>query len=284
MVWGSTFVITKSLLESNSPLWYTAFRFTLSAVILFLVFPQRMMRIPAAALRHGTILGIFLFVGFALQTIGIQYTTASKSAFFTGMLVVMTPIVHFLLQGRLKLQNKPLKFGNLLGVICATAGLYLLTSPAGGEFNRGDGLTLLCALMFALYIVYLDFASVVPDRMHLTFVMFVVSAVLGILSASLFENFRISWTPGFVSGLLYLTIFATVVAMGVQNRYQGDTSPTRAAVIFALEPVIAAIFAYFVRGEELGLAGMVGGGVILAGLLVSEFSDEIPLLRKSVSS
>ncbi|TLY28999.1 MAG: DMT family transporter, partial [Ignavibacteria bacterium] len=76
---------------------------------------------------------------------------------------------------------------------------------------------------------------------------------------------------------------ATVIAMWVQNRYQGDTSPTRAAVIFAVEPVIAALFAYFVRGELIGFAGIVGGALIVGGLLVSEFSDELPVLNRIIA-
>lgn len=279
VIWGSTFVITKALLESNPPFWYTALRFFLSALIVFIVFPRRMMHVSSSALRHGTILGVFLFIGFATQTVGLQFTSASKSAFFTGMLVVLTPIVHYCVQDWLGLERKLLRIGNVLGVFCAAAGLYLLTSPAGGGFNVGDALTLVCALMFACYIVYLDYASGVPDRTHLTFVMFLVCGFLGLVSAIAFEPIGINLTWDFSLGLLYLTIFATVIAMGIQNRYQGDTSPTRAAVIFALEPVIAAVFAYIVGGEELGIPGILGGGIIILGLLLSEFSEELPLLK-----
>ncbi|MBI1807542.1 MAG: DMT family transporter [Ignavibacteria bacterium] len=282
LVWGSTFVITKSVLDENSPLFYTSLRFFLSAAVLFAFFPKRLIRIPRSAITSGSVLGVFLYIGFAFQTVGLQYTTASKSAFFTGMLVVLTPIVHFIAQHFLKLQKKALKVGNIIGVICAATGLYLLTSPSDGGFNIGDGLTLICALMFAFYIVYLDFVSDEPDKMQLTFVMFLVCAVLGMACALLFEHIDAHYTAQYITSLLYLTIFATVIAMGVQNRYQGDTTPTRAAVIFAMEPVIAGIFAYVVRGEIIGIGGMIGGGAIIAGLLLSEFSDEIPGLKRNV--
>ena len=283
LIWGSTFVVTKSIVGPNSPLFYTALRFLLASVTLFLIFPRRLLKIPARALRRGSILGFFLFAGFATQTVGIQYTTASKSAFFTGMLTVLTPLVHFIVQRFTRAGRKALKLGNIFGVIFAGLGLYLLTSPSGSAFTAGDALTLACAFFFACYIVYLDVASDEPDKVQLTFVQFLFCGLAGLAFAFPFEEIRVVFTGAYVLSLLYLTLFATVLAMWVQTRYQGDTTPTRAAVIFAMEPVIAAFFAYLVRGELIGLAGQFGGGMIIAGLLLSEFSDEIPLLNKTVA-
>jgi len=282
VVWGSTFVITKSLLEENTPFLYTGVRFFLAAGLLFAVFPKRILAMPRSSIRHGIVLGLFLFIGFVLQTIGIQYTTASKSAFFTGMLTVFTPLVQYSLQHFFKTTQKYLRVGNVVGAVCAAAGLYLLTSPSGGRFTIGDALSLGCALMFAFYIVYLDYASPEPDKMPMTFVMFLVCGIGGIAGAGIAEPFVMTLSTRFVVSLLYLTIFATVITMAIQNRYQGDTTPARAAVIFALEPVVAAVFAYFVRGEELGMVGIAGGIAVVGGLLLSEFSEEIPQLRKTL--
>ncbi|HUL44427.1 MAG TPA: DMT family transporter [Bacteroidota bacterium] len=280
VVWGSTFVITKSLLEENTPFLYTGVRFFLAAALLFAAFPKRIIRITRSSIRHGIILGIFLYVGFVLQTIGIQYTTASKAAFFTGMLTVFTPLVQYFLQHFFKSSQKYLRIGNMVGAVLAGGGLYLLTSPAGGGFTIGDAMSLACALMFAFYIVYLDYASSEPDKMPMTFVMFLVCGIGGVAGAGLAEPFVLMLSTRFVVSLLYLTIFATVITMAIQNRYQGDTTPARAAVIFALEPVVAAVFAFFVRGEELGVVGISGGIAVVGGLLVSEFSEEIPFLGK----
>jgi len=263
-------------------MFYTGVRFLLAAGILLAFFFRRMIKIPGSTLRKGAVLGILVFGGFTVQTVGLQYTTASKSAFFTGLLVVLTPIMYYFLQPVLKLERKSLRIGNLVGVLSAATGLYLLTSPTGSGFNKGDALTLVCAPLFAFYIVYLDFASVEPDKVQLTFVQFVLCGVLGFLSAVFFENIRIDYTSQSLFSLLYLTVFATVISMWVQNRFQGDTTPTRAAVIFSMEPVVAGILAYMVRGEILGTAGIAGAGIIVGGVLVSEFSDEIPLLNKPV--
>lgn len=282
-VWGSTFVVTKALVEENSPLFYTGIRFILAAVLVILVFFRRARSIPFTTWKKGTVLGILLFAGFALQTVGIQYTTASKSAFFTGMLVVLTPIVHISLQRVFGLDRRILRVGNVLGVLLCAAGLFLLTSPAGGGFTLGDLLTLGCALLFAVYIVYLDHASVEPDKLQLTLVQFVVCGILGLVSSAFLEEVRVSLTTDYLLSLGYLTVFATVIAMWVQNQYQGDTHPTRAAIIYALEPVIAAIFAYFVRGEMLGSDGLIGAGIVVAGLLLSEFSEDLPIVSRAVA-
>jgi len=174
--------------------------------------------------------------------------------------------------------------GNIIGVVLAALGLYLMTAPSGGGFNIGDALTLVCALCFAIYIVYLDFASSEPDKLQLTYVQFILCGILGLISAWMFEDIKMEFTQDFVWSVLYLTIFATVISMWVQNRFQGETTPTRAAVIFSLEPVIAAVFAYYVRNEIIGIVGIVGGGFIMIGLLLSEFSDYIPGLKKSLTS
>ena len=222
-------------------------------------------------------------MGFVLQTIGIKYTTASKAAFFTGMLVPLTPIVQFASQHFFHLPKRPLKVGNILGVICAAGGLYLLTSPEGAQFNLGDALNLICALFFAGFMVYLDIVPSETDKIQLTFIQFLFCGAVGLVIAVLFEDIVVSTSGGFIYSLLYLTIFATVITMWAQNRYQGDTTPTRAAVIFGIEPVVAAIFAYFVRGEIIGTLGVIGGAIIIVGLLLSEFSDEIPILNRSLA-
>jgi drug/metabolite transporter (DMT)-like permease len=269
LIWGSTFVVTKFVLQDAGPFLYTSIRFLLATLIFGIVFFPKLRTIGKQSALNGAFLGFLLFVGFASQTVGLLYTTASKSAFITGMMVAFTPLCQ------LAIERKAPKVGNLIGVALVMAGLYFLTSPTGSHFNLGDGLTLICALSFAIYIVYLDIFSQNCEASHLTIMQFAVTAALASLSFLFFEDFHLVLSTGFVVGVVYLAIFATVIALFVQARYQKDTTPTRSAVVFSVEPVIAAIVAYLVLGERLGDYGILGAALIMTGVAVSEFSDFI---------
>jgi drug/metabolite transporter (DMT)-like permease len=269
LIWGSTFVVTKFVLQDAGPFLYTTIRFLIATLVFGVAFFPRLRTIGKTAALKGAILGFLLFIGFATQTVGLLHTTASKSAFITGMMVAFTPICQ------LAIERKSPKVGNLVGVVLVMAGLYFLTSPTGSHFTLGDGLTLICALSFAFYIVYLDIFSQNCDASHLTFMQFAVTAGLAGLSYLVFEDFHMVLNLEFTIGVLYLAIFATVIALFVQVRYQKDTTPTRSAVVFSVEPVVAAIVAYFVLGERLGEYGILGASLIMAGVAVSEFSDSL---------
>ncbi len=268
-IWGSTFVVTKSLLQDTGPFLYTAARFLLASLIFSLLFFRRLRAIGREAILKGAILGLLLFIGFATQTVGLLYTTASKSAFITGMMVVFTPFSQLLIEG------KPPRLGNMIGVAFVIVGLYSLTSPSGSHFTLGDGLTLVCAISFAIYIVYVDLFSQKCDEVHLTFMQFIVTAVLAGVTTFFFEDIRFSLSSGLILKISYLAVFATVIALFVQVKFQKDTTPTRSAVVFSVEPVIAAVFAYFVLTERIGSYGILGGGLIVTGVLISEFSDSL---------
>ncbi len=275
-IWGGTFVVVKVGLESASPLFFAAVRFLAASVILTVIFFKKVQTIDSSALQKGVVLGILLCLGFAAQTIGLKFTSASKSGFITGMMVVFTPIMQFVIERQFP------KLGNILGVGLVTIGLYVLTSPSGSEFNLGDGLTLVCAILFAVYIVYLDVVSKETNVFHLTYLQIVTTGVVSFVLAALFERIEFSPSNSLFFALGYLTLLATMLTTYVQTRFQRDTTPTRAAVIFSLEPLVAGILAYLFLNEIIGSLGILGGGIILAGILISELSDYIPLLNRGI--
>ncbi|MEX1138630.1 MAG: DMT family transporter [Bacteroidota bacterium] len=267
LIWGGTFTVTKTGLEDVSPILFVAIRFVI-ATLLFFPFVARGLRdMTSATIRGGAIIGVLLLVGFIAQTIGLQYTSASKSGFITGLLVVFTPLFQIIFSRQLP------KAGNLIGVVLVTGGLYLLTSPEGSEFNVGDLLTLVCAAVFGLYIVFLDIYTREGDVKQIAFLQFAVTAAGAIIGALVFEEMVFRRSGDLLWGIAYLSLLATLYTLTVQTKYQKETTPTRAAIIFSVEPVFAAVIAYFVLGETIGLLGVVGGGIIVLGLLVSELSD-----------
>jgi drug/metabolite transporter (DMT)-like permease len=265
-IWGSTFVVVKSGTETISPSLFIAFRFGIGALIFALILFKQLRSISRSTLINGSILGVMLGVGVVLQNHGIYQTTASKSAFITGLMVIFTPIAQLILERR------PPKIGNIAGIIIVTFGLYLLTSPTGSEINRGDILVLISAVIFGVFIVYLDIFSKMANVLHLSFVQVTVAALVAAVGVS-FETVVFDPTNQLILSLLYMGICATVFTTYVQTRFQKDTTPTRAVIIFTIEPVIASVLAYFVLGELLGVSGILGASLIVGGILVSEFSD-----------
>ncbi len=278
-IWGGTFSIVKKALDDVSPLIFLGVRFGISAVLYIFFFHNSFKHFNSLAFKHALIVAFFLFAGFAFQTVGLKYTTASKSAFITGMLVIFTPIAQSIIE------RKPPKPGNLIGISLVTLGLLLLTSKddsiesfiysLGKNFTIGDFLTLLCAVMFALYIVYIDIYSRQHPTHILVFVQLTLTSVSSFLIAFIFEEPRINLTIGLFFALIYTSLLATVFATYVQTAYQKFTTPTRAAVIFTMEPVFAGIIAWIFLSEKLSPLAVSGSILMLAGLLISELSDVI---------
>lgn len=276
LIWGNTFIAMKFVLLEGSPMLNVGIRFTVAGLFFLVAFRKRLFPLSASNVVKGSILGLFLFLGFASQNVGLMYTTASKSAFITGLMVVFVPFLQIFVQRR-----SP-KIGNAIGIVVVTAGLWLLTSPEGSAFNIGDALTVICAVVFACYIVYLDIISKEMTTERLVFLQIASTGIMAWFATFFFEEPLVSFSPRSLISLLYLTFLATVLTTYVQTRFQKDTTPTRAAIIFSVEPVLASISAYFFLGERLGELGVVGGAMIVTGVLVSELSDGIPGLNKPV--
>jgi drug/metabolite transporter (DMT)-like permease len=274
MIWGSTFVVGKYVLQNLTPLQTIAIRFTLATAVLLAFSFRSIFPLTKRQISRGVILGLFLFLGFVPQTIGLTITTASKSAFITGMMVVFVPLLQIVIERRAP------KIGNIAGVAVVSAGLWLLTSPSGSSFNAGDALTLVCAVLFAVYIVYIDVVAHDMSAMQLTFIQMATTAVLAVASTAVFDSVPGPVPSGTIFAVLYLTIFATILTTFMQARYQKETTPTRAAIIFTIEPVFAAVSAAVFLGERIGLSGAIGGGMIVGGVLISELSEGIPLLNR----
>jgi len=278
IIWGSTFVSMKIGLRDMSPILMTTARFGVAALVFLALFGRKLFPFPEGAIGKGVLVGLYLFLGFIAQNVGLSYTTASKSAFITSLMVVFVPILQYVMEKR------PPTLGNIFGIGAAVAGLWLMTSPTGADLNIGDVLTLICAVFFALYIVYLDVASRAMTTPQLTFLQSATCAVLGVVTTLGFEDFFFRPTLSVVLSVGYLTLFATVLTTFMQTKYQKFTTPTRAAVIFTVEPVWASLMAYVLLGERLGTLGVVGGALIITGVLISELSDKIPFFNKGLAA
>ena len=263
-VWGLTFAAVQRALDAAGPFSFLTARFALAAVVLGAAFPRRVLRLDRDVVAVGALIGVWLTVGYALQTVGLLYTTASRSGFITGLSVVLVPVLSLAVS-----RNRP-RLSSLAAVAFAGAGLYLLTSPGDGNFNLGDLLTLGCAAAFALHIVTTERAAPRHDPVPLAFCQIVTTAVICAALMSVWEGPRLPLTAWTIAALAITGVLATAVAFSVQMWAQRRTSATHVAVIFTAEPVFAALFAWLIQHEVLGLGGLAGGALIVTGILVAQ--------------
>jgi len=271
LLWGSTFVVVKNSLDHSSVFVFLALRFTLAGVCMA-VFRRRVFRVlQRAEVFAGVRLGFFLFCGYAFQTAGLRYTTASNSGFITGSSVVLVPLILALFWG------KRVTSWVYFGTIAAGAGLYFLTVPVTGvaHLNRGDVLTFFAAISYAVHIILVGEYAREHSAAALSVLQVLACAVMAWLTAIGADAIR--WQPmRFASnsklwiGITACALFATAVAFSLQLWAQQYTTPSHAAILFTLEPVFAVITSYLVLGERLGLRSVAGAGMVLVGILAAE--------------
>jgi drug/metabolite transporter (DMT)-like permease len=269
LFWGTTFYFVKGVLAFASPGVFLAARFALATALLAVAALVRRERAGAGFLRHGALLGVFMFAGFALQTVGLRHTTPSRSGFLTGLAVLIVPFIARFLLGR------TVKLASWAGVALAVAGLVLLTHPFGEEVDAavqlGDLLTAGCAVAFALQIVFTSEWAPRHPVVALTLLQVGV-AFLGALALLPFEAsyFRPEGAAVFAGTVAFTGVFMTALGFFVQNWGQRHTTAVRAALIFSLEPVAAALFSHFYGGEVLRATDWAGGALIALGVVAGE--------------
>ena len=258
-VWGVTFVQVKDAVAIYPLFAFLAVRFALAGVTLAPATVGRM----RGSVRAGTLLGLLLAAGYALQTAGLQRTTVSAAGFVTGLYVVLTPVLALVL---FRVRTGPAVWA---GVALATAGLALLSGVQAGS-SAGDLLVLAGAAAFALQIVLMERWAPRYDVVGLTQVEMLAACGAFLAVALALRDLPVprGWT---VWGALLVTgVFASALAFLVQTWAQRRTSATRVAVVFAMEPVFAGLFGYLLAGDRLGWLGWAGCAVILCGIAVAE--------------
>ena len=261
-VWGSTFVIVKGALQDASPISFMAVRFTLAGALLFLALGRG--PFDRKAIVPGLVLGLVLFAGYLGQTWGLLYTTPSKSAFITGFSVILVPAM-------LMLGGARMRPASVAGALVGLAGIYFLVVPSGlSSVNRGDVLTLFGAFSFAIHIILVGRYTKRISFRHLVPVQILAVGILALVALPVDRTRMLHWTWGLVGALIVTAVFATGFAFSVQNWAQQYTPPAHTALIFALEPVFAAISSWIVFGERLGHKALLGAFLVLCGMIVSE--------------
>jgi drug/metabolite transporter (DMT)-like permease len=270
LLYGVTFPLVHDALDDITPFAYLVGRFGIATLLLAPVTISALRTRGSERrmlVRAGLIAGVILFGGYATQTIGLQYTSPSTSAFLTGLYVIITPVIESVISRRLP--RPPV----IVGIVVATVGLYLLTG-ADVHLGRGEVFTLACAVLFAFHIVYIGAYTHVLRPMQFGSMQIGLVALLSVAPAA-HEGVGTLSTLAVVA-VIFTGVACSAVALPLQLWGQQRIPATRAALILLAEPVFAGIAGY-VNGERLGAERLVGAVAIMAGILVSEFWPRGPV-------
>lgn len=289
-VWGSSFAILRALLGGGgataqaTPLALVSVRMALASALLLCALAAtargraQLASLRGPLLRDGLWVGLLLGIGFVFQIEGLQRTTASRSGFLTGLLVVFVPLLDYAFFRR---RPGP---AALLGLLLAFAGMTTLSAPWSDTASAtllGDWLTVGCAFVFAGHVVLLGRVAPKHPLLPLLLLQLAVTCAVAAAAGPLVEAQRFSGAPRLWLGMLFLALFATLLAFGVQTWAQKVLPPVRVALLSSLEPVFAALWAALLLGERLSSRELLGGGLILCGVLVGEAGSALLSRRSS---
>jgi drug/metabolite transporter (DMT)-like permease len=266
IAWGVTFLMVQDAINTTPVYAFLFFRFAIASILMFFIAFRFLNQINKKTIFYGIILGIFLFSAFATQTFGLSYTKSSIVAFITGLNVICVPfLAYFIFKDHIK-KNV------LIATFIAVIGLYLLTMSGALTIGKGELLTLMCAFLFALQIIYTGKFSKEVNVFLLVLFQLITVAVLSLGFSLLLDDvtFNLSYDYAFFKAVLITAVFATVYAFLIQTYMQQFTSATKTAVIFAMEPVSASIFAFLSVGELLTNIQISGAILIVFATIIAE--------------
>jgi drug/metabolite transporter (DMT)-like permease len=282
LVWGCTFPLVKSALNDISPLLFNLLRMTLAALVLLALNHRSLRGLTRPELHLCLTAGLFLALGYSFQTTGLAHTTPSKSAFLTGLVVVIVPILSLIPRVAPPTAPRPNTIV-FLGTILAFIGLILLTSTPGtgaallSGMHLGEWLTLLCAIAFAAHLLTLAHAAPQLSARRLGTLQVAFAALFMLFALPLGGRPQLHLTPTAILALAITALLATAAAFTIQSWAQQLLPPTHTALILTLEPVFAALTSLLFFHERFGPRELLGAALILAGILLAELRGSAPV-------
>lgn len=267
-VWGLTFVTVKDAVESVSVSAFLAYRFLAATALVALIAYADVRRLTRHGWLAGIAMGALLTAGYAFQTAGLQYTSASKAGFITGLFVVLTPLFHALVPG-----GKKASLTVWGAALMATLGLWLMTELEGAA-GKGDVLVFFCACSFALHILVTNWAVGRHAVGALVVVQLGVCGLASLIYGAGTGQLNVAITGELVWALILTAVFASAIGFVVQTYAQRHVPPARTALVLASEPAFAGLFGFLLAGDRLGLRGWAGAVIISGAILWSVLAAE----------
>lgn len=284
-IWGFAFVAQRVGMETMGPHWFNSLRFFIGAVALTPVViwlgsnkatsTEDTPKASAKALMLGGIAaGVLLFIGATFQQVGLQYTTAGKAGFITGMYIFFVPLIGLFFRMKTGL-------GTWFGAVIALWGLYLLSINEDFTLSKGDTLQLICAVAFACHVLMIGYLASRMDTVKLSLIQFFVAGLLAMTVALYFEQLSWAMITSTAIPLLFAGVMSTGIAYTLQAVAQQHAHPSHAAIILSSEGVFAVIGGYLLLNEVLPAQGLLGCGLILVGMLMSQLMPRLRWPRRT---
>ena len=264
IVWGSGFVVTAIALEYLTAYQVMAGRFILAAMILSLLFRKKFKTFSRSVVWKGAILGTILFIGFALQTVGLEYTTPSKNAFLTAVNVVIVPLIAYLVYKR-KVDRY-----ETIGSIITLIGIGFLSLQGSMTISIGDALSLACAVAFAFDIFYTNHFVKKEDALSLTIVQFITASFIAVIAVLIQGDIPTTFEKEALYSIIYLAVFSTTIAYVCQNIAFQYTTATKGAIILSLESFFGMLLSVLFLHEVLTGRMIIGAALIMIAILITE--------------
>ena len=268
-IWGFSFVIVKDSLDYIGAFYMVAYRYTIAAVTMSLIFIKKWKLLSRDYICHGALTGLFLFLAYATQTVGCDYTTAGKNAFLTTFYVIMIPVLTWLL-----FKKRP-RFYVFIAAVMSLTGIGLLALGSGDKgFNIGDLLTLICGVFFALHIIYTEkYNKAGGDPLFLTLLQFIFTAIAGWICAPFLEGSfpaATAFSGRVVLSMLYLGLLSTMVGFSLQNIGLKYVQSSIASLFLSFESVFGILFSTLILHEVFTLKMFIGCTLIFLAVILAE--------------
>lgn len=273
ILWGTSLTVVKSAADIFKPNFLLGIRFTIASIVLGIIFHKRLFKARKDEIGAGIIIGLFLFVSYSSQTLGVTFTTPGRSGFLSASYCVIVPFVYWFTN-----KVKPDKFNVSAAIFCIVGIFFVAMAGESGSIFAsditalyGDGLALLSGFLFASHIVAVTKFGIGKDPFVLTIMQFLVAGILSWITTFLFENnagMQLSVRP--VLEVLYLSIMCTAVALLLQNLGQKYTDPSSAAIILGCESIFGVILPVMLGIESLTLKSFIGFVFIFVAIIISE--------------
>ncbi|MEL7655344.1 MAG: DMT family transporter [Bacillota bacterium] len=266
LFWGLGFPALKVVSATIPTFYLIGLRFLMATSLLGIIFHRNLKQINKALIRSAFILSIVLFLAYVFATLGIQYTTSAKASFFSCLGLLIIPVLQRMLY------KETINKRVAISIIICTIGLFLISYTKGMGFRlaTGDIICLGCSVAGALHVVFTGRVANHQDPALLATVQLFFISIWSFITALLLEDFPKSIPYFHWWVLIFLAIFCTAISFVLQAACQRYINPSRAGVIFAIEPVSGAIFSAFLLGDHLGINGIIGGAMIFSSLIFME--------------